>query len=155
MSGYCCTLIYVRLSRMPATLPRPSPPQCDLCSYKQPAPLEKVPVFHQHNSARQFRILQRVEFVEDNRMYLCPTCQATHLARPDYGLHICVSGSQLHNFHQPRDPGVLCPPDTSHVDWLTIPGGKISDLDLGWRVDYHREKRPMRILLVAGLNDLM
>ena len=88
-------------------------------------------------------------------MYLCPTCQATHLARPDYGLHICVSGSQLHNFHQPRDPGVLCPPDTSHVDWLTIPGGKISDLDLGWRVDYHREKRPMRILLVAGLNDLM
>ena len=66
-----------------------------------------------------------------------------------------MSGSQLHAFHRPRDQGVVCPPDSIHCDWLTIPGGKISDLDLAWRVDYHHEKKPMRILLVAGLNDLL
>jgi hypothetical protein len=72
-----------------------------------------------------------------------------------YGLNICVSTSQLHNFHQPREEGVLCPPDSSHVDWLTIPGAQIEDLIYAWRLDYHREPRPMRILLVAGLNDLI
>ena len=87
--------------------------------------------------------------------YLCPTCQTNHLSRLDYGLNICVSDSQLHQFHLPKDQEVVCPPDTSHVDWLTIPGGKIADLDLAWRLDYHREIRPMRILLVAGLNDLL
>ena len=91
----------------------------------------------------------------ENRQYLCPTCQATHLSRLEYGLNICISTSQLHQFHHPRDQTVVCPPDTSHVDWLTIPGGTIFDLDFAWRVDYHREPRPMRILLVAGLNDLM
>ena len=138
---------------MPSTLSRP--PQCDICSFKQPAPYTSKAVFHRHSSARQYRILQKVEFEEDNRLYLCPTCAITHPARPDYGLNICISDSQLHQFHHPRDETLVCPPDTSHVDWLTIPGGTISDLDYAWRLDYHREARPMRILLVAGLNDLL
>ena len=99
--------------------------------------------------------MQRVEFEAQNKLYLCPSCQVTHLARVDYGLNICLSDSQLHSFHNPRDAGVTCPPDSSHVDWVTMPGGKICDLDLGWYADYHREPRPMRILLVAGLNDLI
>ena len=133
---------------------RPSPPKCHLCSYRQPYPSQR-PVFHLHNSAREFRILQRVEYEQENRLYLCPTCQATHPARPAYGLNICVSDSTLHNLHQPRDEGVVCPADTIHVDWVTVPGSKIADLSLAWSVDYHREARPMRILLVAGLNDLV
>jgi hypothetical protein len=72
-----------------------------------------------------------------------------------YGLDICVSTSQLHEFHQPREPGIVCPPDSSHVDWLTIPGAKIESLLHAWKIDYHRQTRPMRILLVAGLNDLI
>ena len=140
---------------MPSTMSRPRPPQCELCSFMQPPPFTKIPVYHQHSSAKQFRVLQKVEYENENKEYLCPTCQVTHPARPDYGLNICVSSSQLHSFHHPRDPSVVCPPDTSHVDWVTIPGAKISDLDLAWRVDYQQETRPMRILLVAGLNDLI
>ena len=140
---------------MPSTLSRPNPPQCDICSYRQPDPQPLEPVFHQHSSSRQYRILQKVEYKTENLEYLCPTCQTTHLSRLDYGLNICVSDSQLHRFHYPRDQAVVCPPDKSHVDWLTIPGGKIADLELAWRLDYHREIRPSRILLVAGLNDLM
>ena len=148
-------MICVRNPSMPSTLSRPRPPLCEICSYKQPDPYPLEPVYHQHSSSRQYRILQRVEFKTENMQYLCPTCQTTHLSRLEYGLNICVSTSQLHQFHHPRDQTVACPPDTSHVDWLTIPGGKIADLDYAWREDYHREVRPMRILLVAGLNDLM
>ena len=41
------------------------------------------------------------------------------------------------------------------VDWLTIPGAKISDLELAWNIDYRYQTHPMRVLLVAGLNDLI
>ena len=78
-----------------------------------------------------------------------------HLARMPYGLDICVGDSMLHELHNPRDPGVECPPDTSHVDWLTIPGAKIEDLLYAWRLDYHREENPMRVMLVAGVNNLI
>ena len=148
-------MICIRKHRMPSTLSRPRPPQCEICSFKQPDPYPLQPVYHQHSSSRQYRILQKVEYKTENLQYLCPTCQTTHLSRLDYGLNICVSDSQLHQFHHPRDQAVVCPPDTSHVDWLTIPGGKIADLDLAWRRDYDFEVRPMRILLVAGVNDLM
>ena len=137
---------------MPATLSRPL---CSICSYRQPSPLQPRSVTHRHSSARQVRILQGVEYSQGNLSYLCPTCQLSHPAKVDYGLNICVSSSQLHNFHQPRDEGVLCPPDSSHVDWLTIPGATIADLAYAWWLDYSKEPRPMRVLLVAGLNDLV
>ena len=129
--------------------------RCNICSYRQFSPDRPAPVHHLHNSAREVRILQGVEYQQENLDYFCPTCMGTHKCRMPYGLNICVSTSQLHAFHHPREQGVVCPPDTSHVDWLTIPGGTISDLLHGWRVDYHREWRPMRVLLVAGLNDLL
>ena len=79
----------------------------------------------------------------------------SHQAFLPCGLNICVSTSQLHNVHHPRDPGVVCPQDSVHIDWLTIPGGKIDNLLHAWRLDYYHEHRPMRILLSAGLNDLV
>ena len=87
--------------------------------------------------------------------YLCPTCSDTHPAKPSDGLNICVSSSQLHNFHLPREEGVTCPPDTSHVDWVTLPGASLRELEFAWSVDYHHQATAMRILLVAGLNDLI
>ena len=130
------------------------PPKCYLCSYKQYAPEKPVTVYHRHRSARQVRSLQGAEYANYNCTYMCPTCQTTHVAQLPYGLDVCVSTSQLHEFYQPREMGVVCPPDTSHVDWLTIPGAKVEDLRLAWRVDYSKNTKPMRILLVAGLNDL-
>ena len=71
------------------------------------------------------------------------------------GLDVCVSDSTLHDFHFPRESGVECPPDTSHVDWLTIPGATVEELLFAWQVEYAKLARPMRVLLVAGLNDLV
>ena len=102
--------------------------------------LTRGPVHHYHNSPRLSRILQRVEYSSTNQSYLCPSCQNTHPARPSYGLNICVSTSQLHNFQQPRTPGVFCTPDSIHVDWVTIPGAVLSDLMQAWTIDYKRER---------------
>ena len=131
------------------------PPKCLICSFNQPRPEDPVAIYHRHRSARQVRVLQGVEFSKKNREYFCPTCQISHLARMPYGLDICVGDSMLHEIHNPRDPGVVCPADTSHIDWLTIPGAKIDDLMYAWRLDYHKEENPMRVMLVAGVNNLI
>ena len=75
-----------------------------------------------------------------------PACFTKHPARLPYGLNICVSTSQLLNFHQTRDPGATCPPDSICVDWLPISGA--------WQIDYYRYPLPMRVILVAWLNDM-
>ena len=127
--------------------------KCLICSYKQPR--NPIPIYHRHSSTRQARVLQGAEYAKRNCSYLCPTCQVSHLAELDYGMDVCLSDSTLHDFHHPREPGLVCPPDSSHVDWLTIPGATVEDLLFAWQVEYGKVDRPMRILLVAGLNNLV
>ena len=90
-----------------------------ICSYQQPPGRDKVPIYHRHSSSRQARVLQGAENSSRIRSYLCPTCQMRHNSVMDYGLDICLSDSTLHEFHLPKESGVVCPPDSSHVDWLT------------------------------------
>ena len=45
--------------------------------------------------------------------------------------------------------------DVVHIDWLTSPGATIQSLEYMFRLDYHHETRPMDILLVAGLNNVL
>ena len=99
--------------------------------------------------------MQGVEDRSSPHNYMCPTCMDIHSTWPEVGLNVCLSDSQLHNFHHPRDPTVTCPPDPFHVDWVTISGGTIADLTHAFIVDYKRQPRPMRVLVSAGLNDLM
>ena len=132
------------------------PPLCTICSNHQPYPLYPKSVYHRHSSAKEVRIMAGVEYDKyDNPLYLCPTCQVVHSARLSNTLNICLGDSMLHDFHIPKDQGISCPPDSSHVDWVTIPGGKISDLTLAWYLDYHHETRPMRVLCCAGINNLL
>ena len=122
--------------------------KCLICSYKQPR--NPIPIYHRHSSTRQARVLQGAEYAKRNCSYLCPTCQVSHLAEVDYGMDVCLSDSTLHDFHHPREPGLVCPPDSSHVDWLTIPGATVEDLLFAWQVEYGKVDRPMRIYLWQG-----
>ena len=131
------------------------PPRCNICSFRQEGPLPTIPVYHLHFSSVEIRVTQGVEWTTTNRPYLCPTCQCHHPVKTDYGLNVCLSDSQLHGFHNPRDPTVICPPDSIHVDWVTVPGATIPDLQHAWQVDYWKYRTPMRVLLVAGTNDLL
>ena len=132
-----------------------TPPRCNICTGRQPYPKRAVPVHHLHFSSREMRILQGVEYDPRNKDHMCPTCKAQHPAWPNCGLNVCLSTSQLHEVHNPRDPEVTCPPDSLHVDWITIPGATVSTLETAWQVDYLKSVRPMRVLLVAGANDLL
>ena len=114
-----------------------------------------IPVYHLHYSSVEIRVMQGVEWTTTNRPYMCPTCQAHHPVRTEYGLNVCLGDSQLHDFHNPRDPTVTCPPDKIHVDWVTVPGATIPFLQHAWKVDYTKYTTPLRVLLVAGTNDLL
>lgn len=131
-----------------------APPKCNICSYRQLEP-PGLPIYHRHFSSVEMRIMQGVEWSTTNRSYLCPTCQMSHKARPDSGLNVCLGDSQLHEFHVPREPGITCPPDKIHIDWNTVPGATIPTLQHAWQVDYRKYTRPMRVLLAAGINDLL
>ena len=119
------------------------PPSCHICSYKQPLPEKPRKVFHLHHSSREVRLTMGVEGHRDNPYYMCPSCQAPHPARLKQGLNVCVSTSQLHNFHFPRDESVVVAPDSLHVDWITIPGGKLVCPWI-WRISI-RSPNPWRI----------
>ena len=99
--------------------------------------------------------MQGKEYSTSNREYLCPTCECYHPIRPYDGLNVCLGTRQLHEFHNPTEEGVLCPPDKLHVDWVTIPDATIPTLETAWEVDYLKYKVPLRVLLVAGINDLL
>ena len=129
-------------------------PYCLICSYRQVDDRPR-PLFHLHSSPREVRILQGAEYTTGNPDYMCPTCMVMHSTWPDYGLNVALGTSQLHNFHQPWDPTVTCPPDPFHIDWVTISGGTISDLTHAFTIDYKKQPRPMRIFVTAGLNDLL
>ena len=168
MSGITCMMPYdtnsvtvvsspaqTQLTRTPSsTVQHEMVPYCMICSYRQ-AEERPYPMFHFHSSPREVRILQGVEYTTSNPDYMCPTCRVMHSTFPDYGLNVCLGTSQLHNFHQPWDPTVTCPPDPFHIDWVTISGGTIPDLTQAFTVDYRRQPRPMRIFVTAGLNDLL
>ena len=62
---------------------------------------------------------------------------------------------QLHDLHNPRDPNkVPMGPDPLHIDWLTVVGATIGELEFAWLRDYASQAKPMRILLSAGIDDL-
>ena len=130
-------------------------PACSICSYRQPPPLTPSPVDHSHNSPREIRIMQGVEYCEENVQFMCTTCRVSHMVRSDNSLNILLGDSNLHNIHTPRGGAARSPPDPIHIDWLTISGATIKELELAWQLDYGKYSRPMRILLSAGLADLV
>ena len=132
-----------------------SPPRCEICTYRQPEPKPCERVYHHHYSSREIRIMQGKEYSSRNPHFMCPTCECFHPIRPIDGLNVCLGTNQLHEFHSPQEPGVLCPPDKIHVDWVTIPNATIPTLETAWQIDYAKYKTPMRVLLVAGLHDVM
>ena len=65
-------------------------------------------------------------------------------------LKIVLSSSTLHNFWLEGYEG-----DIDHVDWSTSPGATIQTLLHMWRSDYRNEKKPMDVLVIGGLNNIL
>ena len=117
----------VLLTMAPSSHP---PPYCYICS------ADRYEVYHHHNSGREIRIVQGVDKTE-TRPYMCTTCKSLHPDRPDVGLNVLVGTGQLHDLHNPRDPNkVPMGPDPLHIDWLTVVGATIGELEFAWLRDY-------------------
>ena len=58
-----------------------SAPMCDISSYRLPRPMPCIPLFHNHFSALDIRIMQGVEWSTNNRSYMYPTCMMHHVSR--------------------------------------------------------------------------
>ena len=127
--------------------------ECTICSFQQTPPLPPKPVHHEHSSAREVRVLQGVEDKDGNPNYMCTSCSSVHSSLPPQGLHIVVGDGNVHNIHNPRGSRVRCPPDPLHIDWLTVYGATIPELEHAWKVEYGEYKKAMRILLTGGTAD--
>lgn len=131
-----------------------SRPSCKICSYTQPHPEIKVPLYHQHFSSIRLRGLIGVE--ESNAAYLCPSCKSRHTPYPENRTKIVISDSTLHNFFAP--PGHTSTQyegDWQHVDYITIPGSCLETLFHAFKLDYEAHPRPLDVVVVAGYNDLL
>ena len=116
-----------------------------------------MPVYHEHNSPKEIQSIQMVDGDHMNRSIMCTTCMDVHPVVSDPVLNICVGTGQLHNIHTPRtswSSESRMPPDPIHIDWVTVCGATIMELERAWLLDYRYERRPMRILICAGIEDI-
>ena len=139
-----------------SSLHQPAPrKKCSICSYNQIQEHEKRAIYHKyHYSSKYTRECSGVE--NSPGEYFCPPCKAIHSSISSLSrLKICVSASALHEFWAPRGANVIYEGDKNHIEYITIPGAKIIDLVEAWKIEYFQERRPMDVLVVAGLNNLV
>ena len=132
------------------------PGRCNICSYAQPSPERKVPVYHRHFSSLNLRNINGSEV--SYTPYLCPSCMTSHVPYPKLRTKLVISDSTLHLFFTPPDGDVgQYTGDTLHTDYLTIPGASIHTLTNAFRIEYVDTKhgRPLDVCVVAGYNDLV
>ena len=89
-------------------------------------------------------------------MFLCPTCGdngvpgKTHAATNTERIRVAVSITMLHKFWQHNYEG-----DSTHTEYITIPGATIDSFEFNWRGDFRHEKLPQDVVVVAGLNNFI
>ena len=146
-------------ANLPPTSRRRGPPgKCGICSFRQDSNQRKMPVYHRHHSSKEVRRIAGCKDEADG--FFCPTCRFCtgqcftpgkfHDMSEEKRLRIVLSSSTLHDFWIEGYEG-----DLVHVDWSTSPGATIQDLLLMWRADYWGETKPMDVLVIGGLNNLL
>ena len=135
---------------------RPTSSQkCLICSHKQLDPLDRITIHHKHFSSKFVRSF----YGKKTTTYFCPTCKCMHAKSSTVQssrVKICISSSTLHEFWAPRgSSAAVYEGDTIHTEYITIPGAQVLDLMEAWKIDYYDESRPMDIIIVAGLNNIL
>ena len=124
--------------------------RCRICSYKRIIGYKTKKVKHNHFCSKYFRKCCVPSDKKDSVHY-CPTCKKFHGLCPNERLKICIASSNLHKFWNPSDPYFKYEGDSSHVDYITIPGARINQLTVAWEIQYGKETRGMDIFFAGGL----
>ena len=128
-------------------------PLCLICSNKEILGLKTEDIYHHHFSSK---VVRDCCTNKESGNCFCPSCKVVH-GHPSENdrLRIIIAASSLHEFWNPREEGISYPGDSSHADYLTIPGARINELTTAWELIYFQEKRPMDIFLSAGHENLL
>ena len=129
-------------------------PLCSICSNNQLKDEEKEVVYHKHFSSMFLRDCMGVNKSPSD--YYCPSCKSTHSSAQLTRRKVCLSDSMLHEFWAPKySTTTIYEGDKAHIDYITIPGGTVTDLINAWKIELFQETGPMDVLLIAGLNNLV
>jgi len=124
---------------------------CNICSeYPSPmVPRGKI-IRHRHNSSKIKRMYSTtLKWAE----YNCTSCKTTpHSHKTGVRYPVIVTSSILNNW-QGKKSGY--PGDEIHVDIIGVPGATIKMLHHAFLAEFENSYRPVDVLLVGGLNDVM
>ena len=135
------------------------PRYCSTCSESvsplRPTANVDTAVFHQHFSTR----LRMLEWAQEGNegLYPCPCCRNSHHMRPVYRRKIIATSSFLRswdiNAKENHDIGYLG--NESHVDLLSIPGGRVEDIAHALYIEAHGAGEPWDIACAVGINNVL
>ena len=128
-------------------------PYCSICS-EAPSlvcPLLKV-FFHTHVSSKMFRLESRLD---QYGQYACHSCATTpHTCKQGIRYPVILTASALNNWQKYREENLYLG-DEIHIDIIAIPGATLDVLLHALTVEYGGLNRPIDVLIVAGLNDVL
>jgi hypothetical protein len=112
--------------------------------------------YHQHISSLQYRVDTPLD---DNGQYACSQCEVSpHYAKCGDRYPILVTSSILsqwqgRNWRARAATGYKG--DVIHIDQLSLPGGRIRDLQTALRAEYSKSDIPLDVLVAGGINDII
>ena len=126
---------------------------CETCSeaVTKLRPYMKA-VYHKHGSSKLYRVNAPIDYWG---AYLCLSChQSPHRIKVGMRMPILISSSTMHNWMGRRyENGYKG--DDLHCDVLTVPGATINVIEHALEAEYGLTYRPLDVLAVIGLNDLL
>ena len=125
-------------------------PSCKICSNKEVFGYKSKTgkIRHKHFSSKRYA--ERIMKKKGTRTYPCLTCKKNHGEdRNAKRLKICVTSSTLSEYWRSETARFFG--DDFHIHWICIPGATVNQLSTAWEIEYGEETRPMDVLLVGGL----
>ena len=68
---------------------------------------------------------------------------------------VCIFSSPLHEFWAPRESRECYEGDSLHIEYITILNARINELTVAFGIQYLDDRRPMDVILVAGIDNLV
>jgi len=128
-------------------------PYCPTCSETTSLDFPMMRVFfHTHVSSKKFRMEAALDH---HGQYPCYSCARTpHTCKQGIRYPIILTASALNNWQKQRELNRY-EGDEIHVDMIALPGATLDVLSHALAAEYGGLNRPIDVLVVAGLNDIL
>ena len=127
---------------------------CRICSNKNILGYKTKEIRHEHFSSKYFMECEMSKSEKSGSIF-CPTCKKPHSDFDQQRVKICISSSSLHEFWAQGESGESYEGDCVHIEYITIPNARINELTVAFEIQYLEDPRPMDVILVAGIENLV